>query len=413
MNITQKRDYVWNTVGVLLQNLISPVLLIVVAYVNGVIDVGLFSFAFSVAIVFWMIGMWGGRTYQVSDLSSEFSTKSYIWVRMILAAVVAVAAFLFCLLNNYDVMKSSLIGVLVLFKIIESVSDVFYGILQRHDNLYIAGRSLIIKALLGIVTFILVDIATGSIVYASMGIVIINFLVFFLYDLAYVRKLENVKIVLKDASVYIREALLVLRATLPVFIVSFLAIFSLNIPRFYIDRFNESENAYFGIMAMPITLVLLVMTFIMQPNMVRLARFYKDNKADNFKKTLNNISLITLGVGVIVLAATYLFGEMVLTLVFSIDFLPYRLELMIIVTGAVLNAFVAVGINALTIMRRFKGLFYSLLSTSVLLAPLSYTLVKTLGVLGGVIAFSGISLIQATMLLIVYRYELRNGKKHV
>lgn len=413
MNTTQKRDYVWNTVGVLLQNLISPVLLIAVAYVNGVMDVGLFSFAFSVAIVFWMIGMWGGRTYQVSDLSSEFSTKSYIWVRIILAAVVAVAAFLFCLLNNYDVMKSSLIGVLVLFKIIESVSDVFYGVLQKHDNLYIAGRSLIIKALLGIVTFILVDIATGSIVYASMGIVIINFLVFFLYDLAYVRKLENIKIVLKDASVYTREALLVLRATLPVFIVSFLAIFSLNIPRFYIDRFNESENAYFGIMAMPITLVLLVMTFIMQPNMVRLARFYKDSKADNFKKTLNNISLITLGVGLLVLAATYLFGEMLLTLVFSIDFSPYRLELMIIVTGAVLNAFVAVGINALTIMRRFKGLFYSLLFTSVLLVPLSYILVKTLGVLGGVIAFSGISLIQATMLLIVYRYELRNGKKHV
>lgn len=77
-----KKDYLWNTIGVLAQNAISPLLLIVVTRLNGVDDSGLFSFAFSLALIFWAIGIWGGRTYQVSDVKHEFTPQSYIFVRI-------------------------------------------------------------------------------------------------------------------------------------------------------------------------------------------------------------------------------------------------------------------------------------------------------------------------------------------
>src|ERR671933_3019483 len=109
MEVSLKRDYIWNTTGVLAQNAISPFLLIAVTRVNGIYDSGLFSFAFSVAIIFWVLGMWGGRTYQVSDVTREFSHRSYIMVRLLLAVFIIVAAIAFVWFNRYDADKSSII----------------------------------------------------------------------------------------------------------------------------------------------------------------------------------------------------------------------------------------------------------------------------------------------------------------
>jgi hypothetical protein len=59
---------------VLLQNAISPLLLIVITRVNGIDDSGLFSLAFSVSIILWSLAMWGGRTYQVLGVPLKGST---------------------------------------------------------------------------------------------------------------------------------------------------------------------------------------------------------------------------------------------------------------------------------------------------------------------------------------------------
>jgi len=412
MSNNYKRDYLWNTSGVLLQNLISPLLLIVIAYVNGIADVGVFSFAFATSVVFWMIGMWGGRTYQVSDINKEHTTNSYIWARLLLSIAIIVGSLIFCVINGYDTAKTLLILALVLFKSIESISDVFYGVMQRHDKLYVAGRSLAVKAVLGTVSFILVDLLTEDILLATLCIVVVNGIVFISYDLRKTLPLEPIKIGFHNAKEYSKQAAAVLKVTFPVFIVSFLSIFSLNVPRFFIDRLHESENAYFGIMAMPITLILLVMTFILQPNIVALTRDYKDNKLDTFSKTLRNVALITTVIGLLILIATYLIGDKVLALVFGIDFSGYRLELIVIVLGAVLNAFVAIGVNILTVMRRFKGLFYTLLFSSIVLVPISYILVARESIMGGVISFAVVCGLQACVLYVVYRYSLRNKAQH-
>jgi hypothetical protein len=56
---SQKKDYIWNSLGSLLQSAISPVLLIVITRLNGIEDSGLFSFALSLSVVFWAISLWG------------------------------------------------------------------------------------------------------------------------------------------------------------------------------------------------------------------------------------------------------------------------------------------------------------------------------------------------------------------
>ena len=53
-----KKDYLWNSLGSLLQSAISPVLLIIITRLNGIDDSGLFSFALSLSVVFWAVSLW-------------------------------------------------------------------------------------------------------------------------------------------------------------------------------------------------------------------------------------------------------------------------------------------------------------------------------------------------------------------
>lgn len=398
-----RRDYIWNTIGVFAQNAISPLLLIVVTRVNGIFDSGIFSFAFSVSVVLWALGMWGGRTYQVSDVKNEFSHQSYVIVRFILGVVIIMAAVIFSLLNHYDLTKLCIILVLVLFKVVESIADAIYGILQVYDRLYVVGKSLLIKAIVGFGSFVAIDLVTHNIFFGCVGIVTANILVVLLYDIVKTRRFEHVIARLGELKPMIISSFRIIKRCAPIALIIFLTMFSLNIPRYFIDLYHPAQIGPFGIIAMPITLIALLITFILQPNITQLSKLFDKREYDVFNRMVNRLVGVSVVVGFLVLIGTYLIGVQALQLVFGIDFEAYRTALLIIVAGAIVNAVVTIYINILTIMRRFKAQFYILLATNVLLAVISIVVIRSYGLEGGVYLYSAINLIQMVMLFSIYK----------
>ena len=400
----QKKDYIWNSIGSFLQSAISPILLIVITRLNGVGDSGLFSFAMSLSVVFWAISLWGGRTYQVSDVKKEFSSGDYIVVRFISSLIVAVFSISFCILSGYDLIKTELIMVLVSFKILESIADSMYGVLQIHNKLYIVGISLTMKSVFGFMLFTLVDILTKNIVYGALSIFIVNIAVVIFYDIPWMKHVESVGLTKKN----IMQAGKIMKKTAEVFVVVFLTMFSLNIPRYFLDKYHYDQIGYFGIMAMPITLLTLFISFVLQPNVVNLSELLKEKKVKEFTKIVSKIDFITFTLGILFVVSSYLIGVWVLNTVFGIDINNFRIDLTIMVIGAVANAFVSIYVNLLIILRRFKGQFYTLLVTNILAVILSIYLIDRLAMLGSVLVFMIISFLQAIILLFIYKRSLKN-----
>lgn len=400
----QKKDYIWNSIGSFLQSAISPILLIVITRLNGVGDSGLFSFAMSLSVVFWAISLWGGRTYQVSDVKKEFSSGDYIVVRFISSLIVAVFSISFCILSGYDLIKTELIMVLVSFKILESIADSMYGVLQIHNKLYIVGISLTIKSVFGFIIFAIVDILTKNIVYGALSIFLVNIVVVIFYDIPWMKHVESVGLTKKN----IMQAGKIMKKTAEVFVVVFLTMFSLNIPRYFLDKYHYDQIGYFGIMAMPITLLTLFISFVLQPNVVNLSELLKKKKIKEFTKIVSKIDLITFTLGILFVVSSYLIGVWALNTVFGIDINNFRIDLTIMVIGAVANAFVSIYVNLLIILRRFKGQFYTLLVTNILAAVLSVYLIDRLAMLGSVLVFMIISFLQAIILLFIYKRSLKN-----
>ena len=400
----QKKDYIWNSIGSFLQSAISPILLIVITRLNGVGDSGLFSFAMSLSVVFWAISLWGGRTYQVSDAKKEFSSGDYIVVRFISSLIVAVFSISFCILSGYDLIKTELIMVLVLFKILESIADSMYGVLQIHNRLYIVGISLTMKSVFGFMLFTLVDILTKNIIYGALSIFIVNIAVVIFYDIPWMKHVESVGLTKKN----IMQAGKIMKKTAEVFVVVFLTMFSLNIPRYFLDKYHYDQIGYFGIMAMPITLLTLFISFVLQPNVVNLSELLKKKKIKEFTKIVSKIDFITFTLGILFIVSSYLIGVWALNTVFGIDINNFRIDLTIMVIGAVANAFVSIYVNLLIILRRFKGQFYTLLVTNILAVILSVYLIDRLAMLGSVLVFMIISFLQAIILLFIYKRSLKN-----
>lgn len=400
----QKKDYIWNSIGSFLQSAISPILLIVITRLNGVGDSGLFSFAMSLSVVFWAISLWGGRTYQVSDVKKEFSSGDYIVVRFISSLIVAVFSISFCILSGYDLIKTELIMVLVSFKILESIADSMYGVLQIHNKLYIVGISLTIKSVFGFIIFAIVDILTKNIVYGALSIFLVNIAVVIFYDIPWMKHVESVGLTKKN----IMQAGKIMKKTAEVFVVVFLTMFSLNIPRYFLDKYHYDQIGYFGIMAMPITLLTLFISFVLQPNVVNLSELLKEKKVKEFTKIVSKIDFITFTLGILFVVSSYLIGVWALNTVFGIDINNFRIDLTIMVIGAVANAFVSIYVNLLIILRRFKGQFYTLLVTNILAVILSIYLIDRLAMLGSVLVFMTISFLQAIILLFIYKRSLKN-----
>lgn len=401
------RDYVWNSIGTFLQSAISPALLIIVTRLNGIDDSGLFSFAMSISVIFWAISMWGSRTYQVSDTKKEFSSGGYVAVRFITSALVIIFALLFCILNGYDELKTNLIITLVLFKVVESIADPFYGILQIHGKLYMAGISLTIKAIGGFLLFVAVDMVSKNILFGALALLMVNVIIIVVFDMLWSGRVEKIVISRSQIKLYLTEALTVMRRTSPVFAVVFLTMFSLNIPRYFLDIYHPNEIGYFGIMAMPITLLALFISFIIQPNIVGMSKIYAQKEIAKFDKSVSRMITVAGATGVGVLLVTYFFGVWAIDTIFGISLGQYKLELMIMVTGAAISALVSIYVNVLIVMRLFKGQFYTLLLSNVLLVFVSPLMISRYAMLGSVVLFSLIGVLQLILLTLIYKRKVK------
>ena len=71
------RDYVCNTIGQALWGGLFPLLTIVITQLVGADQAGIFSLAFVTGTLLMIIGNYGVRTYQVSDIDEDHSFADY------------------------------------------------------------------------------------------------------------------------------------------------------------------------------------------------------------------------------------------------------------------------------------------------------------------------------------------------
>lgn len=403
--------YILNSIAGLLTAFQSVIILMILARSSSLMESGIYTLAYASANLFFTIGTYGMRNYQVSDVKRENSFQSYVITRMVSCFAMLVVSIIYSLVNYlcgyYNAQKAGVVLAICIWKMADAFGDVFYGELQKKEKLDLAAVSIICRTVAGIVGFAIVIIMFENLLYASIVGGGISYLVLFVTLKIYKCEFENWRKARCDS----KDVLKLFAACTPLLIYTFLSFYLGNVPKYAIDRLmNDEAQAIYGYIAMPVFVVELLNGFILQPVLLKISNDWHIGNINEFIKRINKQIVIIIFMTALSLLMASCFGVPVLSFIYHQNLSIYRNDLLILLAGGGFLAFAGLLVTALTIMRKQRIVSY-LYGVSVIIAIfLSNRLVKKYHIMGAAISYLIIIASLGIILYILYQNYLDRKK---
>lgn len=406
----KKDSVIWNMIGGLVNAFQSVFLLAVMTRTIGVVDAGIFTIAFAIANLMLTVGKYGVRNYQVTDVNNRYSFNDYFSSRVIssIGMVVVSVVYVFVLgrQNNYDINKTLVILTMCVLKLIDSIEDVYHGCYQQRGRLDVAGRCITIRLVITVIAYIVLLVLTKNLLFSSIISTVLSIVLFIAFT-----KMTYSKII--DEQIKFTAGFKqVLKVCFPLFLASFLSFYVINAPKYAIDALlSQEEQAYYGFISMPVFVVGLLNGFIYQPQLTSIAKCYSERNLSRFKSMIRRQMVIVIGITLVVIVGAYLLGIPVLSILYSADLSPYKMELCVLMLGGGFLGMSGFVMSVLTLMRLQREILIGYGITGILAFILSPIFVSKLGLLGAATVYTGLMFILTLIFLILYMIKLYQEEK--
>lgn len=400
------RDFVWNTLGQTAWGMVFPLLTIVVTQLSGVERAGMFSFAFVMANLLYIIGSYGVRTYQVSDLDEYHSFKDYQVNRLGTCLAMLAIGVIVCRVLGYEgEMFTMCMGIFV-FKTFDALGEVYEGRLQQVDKLYLGGVSLAIRSIAGLAFYSVALLVTGDLGIAAIAMAVAGAASFLCvtFPLTLLETPRSTPMSIASIGRLFRECF-------PVFLALFLYAVIDNMPKFVMQGANlpYENQLYFNALYFPAMAILITVQLIYRPMLVKMAQAW----ADESKRRRFDILIMGMGVLIVAISAGGVLlmawiGLPVMSFMYGLDFGPYaELSYIMLAAGGV-TAAIDFLYQVITILRRQQvvlSLYLITFGFSLLVLILMTTMMELEGAVVGYLIVMSILLI-----LLVREYVVQRVK---
>ena len=260
MNGQLRKNLIFNTAGSLLFYICQASMNLLVTALSGAAANGLLATAMTIANVGLSFASYGMRTFQVSDLRGKYADRTYLASRFVTVATAWLACMAFAFFNAYSAQQRWVIFVYTGYRLVESISDVWHGFLQKAERMDIVGISFGIR---GLVTALSV----------SGGLWLTHNLVFtlgllFLLNLGYVLAVD-LPLALRRADLGRRGGaglFSLLWECLPLAVYASLNTSISSVPRYFCERIlGEVQLNYFANVFLPVMLLQVAAVSAMTP----------------------------------------------------------------------------------------------------------------------------------------------------
>lgn len=392
-----KKDFIFNTIGTGINAFNSLFFMIIATRINGVSDAGIFTFAFSTAALFQIIGVYSGRIYQITD-NTKATNEDYLVNKVITCVIMFVVSILFILLRGYTGKKMLVILILCIYRTLEAFSEVIYAYFQKNYELYKVGISLVLKNVLGLIVFLTINIFTRNLIYSTLGLVLNYILIMLSYDFKIFR---NNFIKLRNINLNNQKKIFSLGFS--TFLLSFLLMYIVNIPRYVIDfKMSDASSSIFGILIMPASVVVLIAQFILHPFLMKINDFLIHKDYKNLKKNVMNICLVTSAFGIFATFIAYLIGIPILEFIYGISLKKYLMALIVVLIGATLYGVVSILSNILVAMRIASKQIIISFVVSIFSLFISICFINSLGVNGACYGYTITMLLDIILYIVLF-----------
>lgn len=397
-------NFSWMFIGNLVYVLSQWGMLVFLAKYGSIEMVGLYSLGLAITAPIIVFSNLQLRSIQATDAKTEFNFNEYLSVRLIMVTLAMIIISLIVILGDYKQETIWIILLIGLAKVLESISDIFHGLLQQKERMDYIGKSLILKGPTSLLALMVALWLTKSLIIAVVALCLVWFLRLLLYDLPKAGQYSFIK-----PQFNIMTSKKIIMLTLPLGIVSLLNSLNVNIPRYFVEHFEGLEQlGYFAAISYIMLVGNLIISSLGQAASPRLARYLFTGDTSSFKRLLMKLLLIGLLLGLIGIIVVYFYGNTILTIIYNPDFTRYNyIFILLMVASAIgyVTSLLNIGIVVARYIRIQPILSVVVLSISIVSC---FMLVPKLGLIGAAYAVIITFLIQFIGNLCIILYILFN-----
>lgn len=412
-NLTLKQSgFIWNSLAGIINASEAVIILMVVTRVSGLEMAGIVTIAFSIGNLLMTVGKYGMRNFQVTDVNDSFSFNDYfssrivtVFVMLMLTVIYLLYAFI-CL--GYSWQKSAVVLLICMIYMVESLEDVFWGNYQRHGHLDFGGKVFAYRWLLQMAIIILLLLLQIDVVWSLFLALCSGALFTYIYNRRTQALFQTEKLCFISKNV-----MELLRCCFPLFLAAFLSNYIVNAPKYAIDALmDESSQACYGFIAMPVFVVSLVSNFFYQPILLELANIWESRQFTLMRKMIRRQCAFIFVLTFACLIGAYFLGIPFLNILFNADLADLKMELLILLLGGGFFALASFFIVVMATMRIQTRAIYVYSVVAALAMIFSPFFVKVYGLTGAAWVYTFLQFALTVVLYFMTCFNIKiNDKK--
>jgi O-antigen/teichoic acid export membrane protein len=418
--LTLRQNFSWTFFGNIIYAASQWGILVVLAKFGSPEMVGQFTLGLAVTAPVVLFTSLQLRQIQATDVQHKYLFGDYLGLRLISATISLLAIAVITLTAGYRWETSLVILAIGLSKIIESISDIFYGLFQSRERMDRIAISLTIRGPLSLLMLAIGIHISGTVLGGTIGLVVAWALVLIFYDI------PNGITILRAVSAHQNTAQIahsthrlqprfnfsVLRnlvgISLPLGVVMMLISLNANIPRYFIEHhLGERELGIFSALSYLMVAGTIVVSALGQSASPRLAKYYAAGRSKDFQSLLFKLVVMGTVLGAASVSIAAIAGEQVLAILYRPEYAKhgYLFVLLMVAAGiGYIASFLGYGMTAAQYFRVQMPLFTIVTGISALVC---YWLIPSQGSIGAAIALIVGAIVLALFSLGVIFHALR------
>ncbi len=341
LNVAPQRsirsNFKWTLLGNLVYSGCQWGILAVLAKLGGPEMVGQFGLALAITGPVFLLANLGLSTVQVTDVQGEYAFSEYFGVRLVTTALALAAACLIAVVSQRTIVAIVVILAVAASKAIEALSDVFYGLFQRHEAMDRTAKSMLLRGPLSLLAVTIAVWNYRSVVAGAITLGVVWAAVLVGFDLTRgTAILGNRRLVRPRFSA--RSFVRLVRVSAPLGLAMMLISLIANIPRYFLehDRGDHDLGIFVGL-AYVVTAGTTVVNALGQSATPRMANFYAMGDLHGFKSLVRKLLLVgaVLGAGGVLIALVG--GPALLRLLYTSGYAAHSNAFLIIMVAAAIG----------------------------------------------------------------------------
>lgn len=402
-----KKDYFWNTMGSGMNAAFSVLLMMAVTRIMGEYVGGVFAFAYAIAQQLQSIGYYEIRGYQATDIREFFKFGTYFAARIVTCSVMLICAVVYGIYHEGINAEAAILILVCVIKFFESFEDVFHGMFQQHNRLYLAGRAVFFRLLITMLTFIGTLWITKSLLICCVVTVFISAVAMIWLNIPQARKFVELRPVFQWNKI---GGLLL--TCFPLFLGAFILLYLYNVPKYRMEDYLSKEfQTYYTILFMPASVINLFSGFAFKPLLTTLAIKWSESKKSQFVGILAKGLFIVAVLTGIAAAGGYLFGIPILSWIYAVDLSAYRMELIFLLVGGGFSAASVILYYGLMVMRRQKMILGAYVLTLLISLSVSGPIIRQFGIKGAALLYGGLMLTLTAVFMAMIGWSLKINER--